>query len=70
MMKTEATAEVFLLAFRSLPKVERAAVVSRLLADPDFREDLVDIALMAQREAEPSRPYEEFVEELRLEGRL
>jgi len=70
MTKTEATAEIFLLAFHSLPRPQRSAVVSRLLADPEFGKDLIDIALMAQREDEPSRPYEEFVQELQLEGRL
>ncbi len=70
MTKIAATAEVFTLAFRSLPKAERAAVVSRLLSDPEFREDLIDLALMAQREDEPSRPYEEFVQELQRDGRL
>ena len=70
MTKIAATAEVFMLAFRSLPKAERAAVVSRLLSDPEFREDLIDLALMAQREDEPSRPYEEFVQELQRDGRL
>lgn len=67
---TAATSEIFFLAFRSLPKAERTAVVSRLLTDPEFREDLIDIAVMAQRENEPSRPYEEFVHEMRRSGRL
>lgn len=70
MTKMAATAEVFFLAFHSLPKAERAAVVSRLLSDSEFREDLMDMALMAQREDEPSRPYEEFVQELQRDGRL
>lgn len=70
MTKTEATAEVFLLAFRSLPKLQRRAVVSQLVDDLEFREDLIDIAIIAEREGEPTRPYEEFVEELRREGKL
>lgn len=59
----KATAEVFWTAFHHLPKSERAAVVERLLQDPEFREDLIDIALINQRRDEPSRPLSEYLAE-------
>ena len=70
MAKAEAMGEVFWQAFRSLPAAERRAVVERLLQDASFREDLLDISLILEREREPSRPYDEFAEEMRREGRL
>jgi len=57
----EATAKVFWTAFRHLPKSERVAVIERLLRDPEFSEDLMDIALIDQRRAEPSRPLQEYL---------
>ncbi len=56
MSPTEATAEVFLTAFRALSRKERQAVLARLASDHDLREDLHDLALVAQRRDEPSRP--------------
>jgi len=67
---TQASSEVFWMAFRSLPSSERRAFVERLVQDEEFREDLIDVSLFLERQGEPSRPYEEFVDELRREGRL
>ena len=53
MSPTEATAEVFLTAFRALSKKQRQAVLARLAVEP---EDLHDLALVTQRRDEPSRP--------------
>lgn len=57
----EATAREFWTAFRALSKTERGAVVEKLVADREFREDLVDIVLLEQRRREPSRPIEEYL---------
>lgn len=70
MTALEARSEVFWMAFASLSKGERRAVVQRLLQDPEFQEELFDVALFLERQKEPSRPYEEFAAELRSEGRL
>ncbi len=59
----KATAEVFWTAFRSLSKSEREAVVERLLQDKEFKQDLVDIALIAERRNEPSRPLRAYLAE-------
>ena len=61
MTTVDATSEVFMAAFRALPKKARAAVVGKMLSDREFREDLVDIALIEQRRREPSRPLEEYL---------
>ncbi len=63
MIAKEATAEVFWIAFRALSKMEREAVVEKLLQDNEFREDLIDIAIVEQRREEPSRPLAEYLAE-------
>ena len=63
MSPTEATAEVFLTAFRALSKKERQAVLARLAVEPDLQEDLQDLALVAQRRGEPSRPLSDYLAE-------
>ena len=63
MVPEEAKAEVFWLAFKGLPKKERQLIVQKLLQDPEFTEDLLDIALIHQRRSEPSRPLEEYLAE-------
>ena len=51
-------AEVFMKAFESLSKAEKRVVVSRLLDDPQLREDVLDIGLIRECETEPTRPLE------------
>jgi hypothetical protein len=63
MSEIESKAEVFLMALNSLSKGERKEVISRLLEDPDLREDILDIALIQQRKEEPSRPFREYLAE-------
>lgn len=60
MIPEEAKAEVFWLAFKGLPKKEQQLVVQKLLQDPEFLEDLLDIAIIEQRQSEPPRPLEEW----------
>jgi hypothetical protein len=63
-MKTEAVesrAEVYLMAIQSLSKPERDTVIARLLEDPELREDILDLAIMQQRQKEPSRPFREYL---------
>jgi hypothetical protein len=63
MTASEATAEVFLTALRALPKKERHAVLSRIAEDDELREDLLDLALLADRRREPSRPFRDYLAE-------
>ena len=65
MTTIEATSEVFWLAFRALPKREREAVVEKLLGDKEFKEDLIDIAIIEQRRDEPSRSLDEYLTDRR-----
>jgi hypothetical protein len=61
MTTTNATAEVFLTAFRAMSKKERNAVIDKLLADNEFMEDLIDISIIKQRKDEPSRSLDNYL---------
>lgn len=63
MSPSEATAEVFFAAFQALPREQRDAVLAKIADDPQLREDLFDLALIAQRRDEPSRPLRDFLAE-------
>ncbi|MEW6201767.1 MAG: hypothetical protein AB1546_07320 [bacterium] len=65
MTKTEATAEVFLTAFKSLPKGTRETVIARLADDKELREDIIDIMIARERMMEPSRPLKDVLKEIR-----
>ena len=52
---SEATAEVFCTAFRSLPREGRQAVLARLMQERQFREDLIDLNILRERRDEPVR---------------
>ena len=61
-MKTvESRAEVHLVALRSLSKAEKEAVIARLLEDPRLREDILDLAVVRQRQGEPSQLFKEYL---------
>ncbi|MEA1872220.1 MAG: hypothetical protein U9M91_02345 [Chloroflexota bacterium] len=63
-MKTiESRAEVYLMALQSLSEAEREAVIRRLLEDPRLREDILDLAVIKQRQGEPSKPFKEYLAE-------
>ena len=68
--RAEATAEVFMTAFESLPKSDRGAVLQRLFADPALKEDLIDVATWYERQAERAIPYKRVRESLKKAGRL
>jgi hypothetical protein len=61
MTTVEATAQVFLTAIQALPKKQRQAVLARIAEDKSLREDLLDLALIAERRAEPSRPFRRYL---------
>jgi len=63
MKAAESRAEVYLMALQSLSKAEREVVIARLLEDPALREDILDLALIRQRQGEPSRPFREYLAE-------
>ena len=68
MTTAEATSEVFLTAFRALPKKAREAVVEKMLGDREFLEDLIDTVIIEQRRKEPSRNLDEYLADRRKKG--
>ena len=61
MTKTEATAEVFWTAFRGLPRQDQQAVLRRIVQSSRLRRDLMDLAVIEERRAEPARPVREYL---------
>jgi hypothetical protein len=61
MKAVESRAEVYVMALQSLSEAEREAVITRLLEDPQLREDILDLAVIQQRQGEPSRPFREYL---------
>ena len=70
MSKTEAIAEVFVTAFRSLPQAEKETIIEKLLKDLTLREDLDDVVTVLGRQKEKSIPYKKIREELKKSDRL
>jgi len=61
MTKTEATAEVFWMAFKVLPIDEKRAVIQHIIRDEILRRDLMDLALIEERRDEPERPLRDYL---------
>ena len=61
MTETQATAEIFYTALKALPKIERDAVIVRIANDKSLARDLMDLATIAQRRNEPSRPFRQYL---------
>ena len=70
MRRAEATAEVFMTAFESLPKSERGVILQRLFASPALKEDLIDVAKWYERRAERAISYHRVRQRLKKVGRL
>lgn len=68
MKATQSRAEVYLMALQSLSKAEKKAVFARLLEDDSLREDILDLALIQQRQGESSRPFCEYLAEREKRG--
>jgi pantothenate synthetase len=69
MKAAESRAEVYLMALQSLSKAEKEAVIARLLEDTKLREDILDLAIIRQRQGEPSRPFNDYLSERRKRSR-
>jgi uncharacterized protein YbaA (DUF1428 family) len=67
MSTSQATAEVFVTAFRSLNRRERDAVMERMLADEELREDLVDTLALEARRHEPRSPFRQVLKDLKID---
>ena len=69
MKGVESRAEVYLMALQSFSKAEKQAIIARLLEEAKLREDILDLALIQQRQGEPSRPFREYLAEGRKRAR-
>lgn len=60
----EATADVFYTAFKALDRKQKDALLSKMLKDPEFKEDLLDLALIerAREEAGEDISLNEYLE--------
>jgi len=58
----EAIAEVYWTAFQALPKREQEAVINRFLESSEFREDVMDMVIIKERQSEPSRPLKAYID--------
>jgi hypothetical protein len=59
----DASAEVFMVAFRSLPQRARRRILSSLLETEELREDVEAVLLWEERKDEPRRSFREYVSE-------
>jgi hypothetical protein len=66
MSTNQATAEVFVTAFKSLKRPERDAVMERILADDELREDLADSLALEARRHEPRLPFRQVLKDLKI----
>jgi hypothetical protein len=65
MMSQEATAEVFWTALKALSRKEQQAVLRRVVQDEKLRHDMLDLALIEERRAEPARPLRDTLKSSR-----
>ncbi len=61
MTAIQATAEVFLTAFRALTRKEREAFLEKLIEDEKMAEDLRDLLVVESRKAEPVITLDEYL---------
>ena len=65
MTAAQATAEVFLTAFRALPKPEQNAFLFTIINDHSFGEDVIDLAIAVKRSGEKCKKLHTFVRNLK-----
>jgi len=66
MNAAEATADVFLTAFKSLKRRECDAVLERILANADLAEDVADSLALEARRHQPREPFRAALRELNI----
>ena len=60
----QATAEVFMTAFKAMPSRERSTFLTNLLKDNSLREDILDIAIATKRSQEKTKPFRSFLKSI------
>ncbi len=66
MSSAEATAEVFVTAFKSLKRREREAVLIRMFADKELSEDFADTLVLESRRHQPHQSFRRTLKELNI----
>lgn len=66
MSASEATAEIFVTAFKALKRKERDAVLQKLVADAELAADLADTLALEARRAQPRTPLRQVLKDLRI----
>jgi len=61
MTGVEASVEVFMTAYKALPKAARAGFLARLLENRKTRKYLMDIAAIETRKSEKTRPFADYL---------
>ena len=64
MSATEATAEVFVTAFKSLKPRQREAVLARMLEDKQLSADIADTLTLESRRNQPRQSFRQALKEL------
>jgi hypothetical protein len=60
MESTQSKADIYLMALESLSAADKKKIIARLLDDEKLREDILDVALIQQRQGESTRPFRNF----------
>jgi hypothetical protein len=66
MSATEATAEIFVTAFKALKPKQREAVWQKLVADAELADDLADTLALEARRHQPHTPLRDALKDLRI----
>ena len=66
MSAIEATAEVFVTAFKSLKPRQREAVLIRMLTDVELSEDIADTLALEARRHQPRQSFRQALKELKI----
>jgi hypothetical protein len=66
MSVTEATAEIFVTAFKALKRKEREAVLQKLVEDAELADDLADTLALEARRRQPHMPLRDALKDLRI----
>jgi hypothetical protein len=63
---TDATAEIFVTAFKALKRKEREAVLRKLVTDAELANDLADTLVLEARRRQPHTPLRDVLSDLRI----
>ncbi len=61
--KAQATADIFWIAFRELPRDEQHLVIKYIISNESLRRELMDLAVLEERRNEPQRPLRAYIKE-------